>query len=387
VNEPNSSTNADLEDALDRLEQKVSGDEEPKRSGVSAVAVAALLMAFIALGGAAYSVFVAYQQQQASEQQQQASGSLDARLLALEQPIRQAEQELAELAQTVDSLQTSQSKQASQWQRQLGEVVHEVQAIAGTSRRDWLLAEVEYLLKLANQRVLIEKDLDTAIELLMAADDILEKSEGISSFKIREAIANDLAKLRAVGGIDLDGLFLQIGAMVNQVNLLKQKRMSYEVTDVIAATADVDELIAEPPTGIGRITLFFDKLYKRLSRLVDFRRNAEPIRPILPPAEDYYLRQNLMLKLEQAQVALIKGTQTVFQYSLEESLKWVEKYFEPTDPLTQSTVTTLRELLQVRVERQLPDISSSLILIRNLITDMHESPDRVVEESGADENL
>lgn len=378
MDEPNSSTASDIDDALDRLDHKVTREEQPSASGSSAVSIAALLMAFIALGGAAYSVFVSYQQQ--------ASGSLDEYLLALEQPIRRAEQELVEIRQQVNSLQTLQSNQAEKIQKQLSEVIREVQSMEGTSSRDWLLAEVEYLLKLASQRVLIEKEVDTAIGLLMSADDILEKSAGISAFTIREAIANDIAKLKAVGGIDLDGLYLRLGALVNQVNLLQQKRKSYQVAEVSAGPVNANELIEVSLNWADHVTLFFDKLFAKLNGLIDFRRGTERIQPILPPAEEYYLRQNLILKLEQAQVASLKGTQTVFEYSLNESLNWIKLYFEPTDPLTGAMLKSLEEMLQIRVERQLPDISSSLILIRELLTDFHKSPGGAVQKSVTDGN-
>jgi uroporphyrin-3 C-methyltransferase len=374
VNEPKPSIESDLDDAFDRLEQRVSRDEAPGRSGVSATAVAALVMSFLALGGAAYSVFVGYQQQQAA-------GSLNEDLLALGQPIRQAEMELAELERKVNSSQTLQLKQAGQLQQQMSEVVREVQSLEVTSSRDWLLAEVEYLLRLANQRILVENDVDAAIGLLMSADDILEKSVGISAFQLRGAIANDLASLKAVGGIDRDGLFLQLGALVNQVDLLQQRRMSYQSDQVIEASADADTLIESPLSWMDRIVVFFDKVYVRLSGLVNIRRDSERIQPILPPVEEYYLRQNLILKLEQAQVASIKGTQTVFEYSLNESLKWIELYFEPTDPLTQSMSAALRDLLQVKVERQLPDISPSLVLIREMLAEFHHSPPSVVSDT------
>jgi uroporphyrin-3 C-methyltransferase len=274
-----------------------------------------------------------------------------------------------------------QLKQAGQLQQQMSEVVREVQSLEVTSSRDWLLAEVEYLLRLANQRILVENDVDAAIGLLMSADDILEKSVGISAFQLRGAIANDLASLKAVGGIDRDGLFLQLGALVNQVDLLQQRRMSYQSDQVIEASADADTLIESPLSWMDRIVVFFDKVYVRLSGLVNIRRDSERIQPILPPVEEYYLRQNLILKLEQAQVASIKGTQTVFEYSLNESLKWIELYFEPTDPLTQSMSAALRDLLQVKVERQLPDISPSLVLIREMLAEFHHSPPSVVSDT------
>ena len=159
MDEPNSSTASDIDDALDRLEHKVTREEKPSASGSSAASIAALLMAFIALGGAAYSVFVSYQQQ--------ASGSLDEYLLALEQPIRRAEQELVEIRQQVNSLQTLQSNQAEKIQKQLSEVIREVQSMEGTSSRHWLLAEGESLLNPARNRGLGEEEEGRKIRMIM----------------------------------------------------------------------------------------------------------------------------------------------------------------------------------------------------------------------------
>ena len=69
-----------------------------------------------------------------------------------------------------------------------------------TNREDWLMAEAEYLLRLANQRVLIERSATSAVGLLESADAIMEQvAAGLGDpelFAIRRAIAQDLAALR-----------------------------------------------------------------------------------------------------------------------------------------------------------------------------------------------
>ena len=107
---------------------------------------------------------------------------------------------------------------------------------------------------------------------------------------------------------------------------------------------------------------------------MDYRRGNERINPILPPEEEYYLRQNLTLKLEQAQIALLKGNQTAFRYGLEQSKGWIEKYFDPFDITTISMLDTLGDLEAVEVAQRIPDISNSLLQTRQLLSDLHMTP-------------
>lgn len=372
MNEPNSSVGSDVDDALDRLEEKMSQEEPVKTSGGNILSVLAFLLSLIAVCGAAYSLFITFGERQTEQNRNES-------LLTLQQPLRQAQQSVIEMQQTVSLLQSSSAAESTRLEMRLNEIVREVQSIEGTSSRDWLLAEVEYLLKLANQRILVEKEVATAITLLQSADEILEQSAGISAYTLREAIANDIARLKAVGMLDQNGLFLRLGALVNQVSLLQQKQKSFQASNDANVSDPTNDLIDDPSTLLGKASQFLNKLVQRLTGLVDFRRGVERVQPILPPAEEYYLRQNLILKLEQAQIALLKGNQAVFEYSLKDSLKWIELYFDARDPVTQAMSEAILELLQVRVTNTLPDISSSLQLVRQLLTDFHKAPEKAVK--------
>ena len=93
-------------------------------------------------------------------------------------------------------------------------------SISTTTREDWLLAEAEYLLKLANQRVVIEKNAENAVSLLEEADGILRDLRDPDLYAIRQVLQRDLASLRLVEKIDREGMYLSLLSLAEQVNAL-----------------------------------------------------------------------------------------------------------------------------------------------------------------------
>lgn len=329
----------------------------------------ALLISLVALGAAAYGLFSVRQLQSDNQIRMLADKSL-----AMERGLGQFDKKLNEVAATAQSQQAEQQAVADRVDQRLDQIdrtLVELKSTAGLKSRDWQIAEVEYLLRLANQRILVEREVDGAVGLLGAADNILREAEGISAHSVRQAIAADLARLQSVVKVDVDGVFLKIGAQIDLVDQLKQKRLSFEL---IAAHDNTPAVIRSDDTQSGwldRIENFAQRVAVKLGQLVDYRRGNERVDPILPPEEEYYLRQNLTLKLEQTQIALLKGNQTAFQYGLADSIKWVSKYFDPDDLTTKAMLGTLGELKSIEVAQRLPDISGSLLQARQLLSELH----------------
>ena len=99
---------------------------------------------------------------------------------------------------------------------------------------------------------------------------------------------------------------------------------------------------------------------------MDFRRDTEQLVPILPPSEEYYLRQNLVLNLHQAQMGLLREKSDVFAVSLADALSWLNRFFDSEHAVTIAMKDTLVELQGVEVGRDLPDVSASLQEVRKL---------------------
>ena len=103
----------------------------------------------------------------------------------------------------------------------------EVRELMGPAREDWLLAESEYLLRLASQRLLMDRDVPSAIALIKSADDILADARGLKIFELRASLAEDLASLGAVAELDTEGIFLRLNALISRVDLLQQRQLTY----------------------------------------------------------------------------------------------------------------------------------------------------------------
>src|SRR5690606_5363670 len=76
--------------------------------------------------------------------------------------------------------------QVSESQLRLNNHQERLQALSTTTREDWLLAEAEYLLRLANQRILTERQTANALSLMVTADDILKEIDDPDLFVVRK---------------------------------------------------------------------------------------------------------------------------------------------------------------------------------------------------------
>jgi len=233
-----------------------------------------------------------------------------------------------------------------------------------------LLAEVEYLIRLANQRVLMERDVSGALSLLSSADEIVEQTTGIAAYELRESLAYDIANLKAVSDLDTDGIFLSLSAMASQVTELRRKQPELSPPTQI----QIDN--GEAQNFYQQFLSLVNNIFGRVLNSVDYRRDGVAITPLLPPKEEYYLRQNLILKFEMAQLALLRNDQPVYHTSLSEAKLWIVKHFVETDPRTVALVTALDQLVEVEVDRSLPNISGSLRAVRGLLNTLHQQDSR-----------
>jgi uroporphyrin-3 C-methyltransferase len=330
--------------------------EKQKRSG-GALAFLALLVALVALAGVGYEWWLKQQGEQAKDAQQtrlnqsqeQLADRVDSRTQALTRQIEGVASESEAQQRQIAEMQTL--LQATH--RQIGEVTQ-------VSRRSWMLAEAEYLLRLANQRLLMERDTGSALSLLTSADQILVTVAEPGLFEVREQLAREVAALRAVARLDVEGIFVQLAALGGQVEnlaLLTPERASDE------PVPQVSEVVNEGEQSSG----VFSSALEHFSEMVIVRHRDEPLEPLLTPEQHYYVQQNLRLMLEQAQLALLQRKPGVYSHSLEKAQGWVKSYFQ-LNTNAQALLDALQDLKGVNVNPELPNISASLGLLKAYLT-------------------
>jgi len=247
----------------------------------------------------------------------------------------------------LESFQADQQRRLAEVESNLIDALNAVSSQAPPPPRVWKLAEAEYLLRIANHRLLMERDVTGALQLLRGADQILLEIDDFGFFEVRSQLADEILALGAVRDNDLQGIYLRLEAVKGEIVKLPLKVPEYLLAS--------DE---EPETGdeVG----FVAGLRAQFASYLRFRRLEGGQKPLLAPEEAVYLELNLRLMLEKAQLAALRRQQVVFEQSIATARDWIVEFLAADEEIAQRIVMELQELLEVELNLILPDISGSL---------------------------
>jgi uroporphyrin-3 C-methyltransferase len=280
---------------------------------------------------------------------------------SLQTRIDQLEQNL-QLANTGLSKEIEARKSEQAEHQALSAAMQDVSAKLGRSTVAWRMAEVEYLLTVANHRLILAQDRETAIAVFETADNRLKAIGDTALLKVRKAIADELIALRGMPEVDIPGLALRVGSIadsIEQLPLKDKKRIAVAMT----------EETKNKPNKWQDIPM---TMWNDLKSLVQVRRHQQPTEPLLPPSEAWFLYQNLTLKLEQARLAVLRRDTDLFRQDINEAVNWMANYFEAESPAVQSSEQALKAMLNIELQPAVPDVSGSLRLLREVMKQQSE---------------
>ncbi|MEZ5553052.1 MAG: uroporphyrinogen-III C-methyltransferase [Pseudomonadales bacterium] len=231
--------------------------------------------------------------------------------------------------------------------------VNEMAIQAPPSSREWKVAEVAYLLRIANHRLLMERDTDGALQLLHAADAILLELDDFGLFPVRARLADEILALENVHSNDVQGLYLRLEAVKGEL-----ERLPLRIPAYLAAREQTERTSAEADAPM------WQRFLDQISTYLRIRRVEGEVKPLLAPDEAVYLELNLRLMLERAQLAALRREQVIYQQSLDSASQWLEEYLDPAEPRVRRVLEELDEMSQVDLNQSLPDISGSLEALR-----------------------
>lgn len=333
----------------------------------------ALLISIIALGGSGYQYL------QSMQSHQQDNSTIDNLKQDVAKAVADVNSQLTDAKSLVTSqvssvnqnltlLQSQSSKEQKgieELQTRLTQSIQQVTAKQSNSRKDWLLAEVEYLLRLANQRILMENTSSGALSLLVSADKILKETDDVSIYGVRKALASDIAALESVPTYDLEGSYLKLAALSELISKLRL----VPLTDKNKLPSLIEDITPESmsETWSSGLKESWAKAVDKVEKLIVIQHRDEPIEPLLSPEQNYYLQQNLHLMLEQAQLALLQKNQIAFDHSLAKAEEWASTYFEEKDSITQALLRGIVELKELKISPEMPNISGSLNALKTYL--------------------
>jgi uroporphyrin-3 C-methyltransferase len=273
---------------------------------------------------------------------------------------RVAEQTVAELSGTVDgnSLElVDLNDRLDVLPGRFAELQQRIDAIQGgtfDARRQWLEAEAQYYLSVANSELQLGGRWDNALTALGLADDRLRETGDPGLAGVRAQIADDILALESVRLVDVAGLAHSLSRLSARVTQLPLRSASQTGT-----RSGADRESEEP--GLERL---WSSVRDAFTSIVRVERRDESIVAALTAEEIRLVRRQLSIELQTARLALVGGEAEVLRASLEHAIALLREDFDPQAPDVDSGLRLVESLLELDVAPQPPDISRSLLALR-----------------------
>lgn len=262
---------------------------------------------------------------------------VDRRVSSLQEALAGARQSLEEKLAVLDSQLVRQRARLDRF--------------SAADRESWLLAEAQHLIRLANQRLIMTGDTGAAGALLRSADNLLQELDGADLRDVRRALAADMLAVRAVPRLDLEGIYLRLGALIEQTASLA----IFSLPEPRKEPA-----VVEAGDWRGRLRLGYERALEKLSSYVVFRRRDVSPEALMDPQWEAMLRQNLRLLLEQAQFALLSGNPRLFRESLQRARDWIGQFPGSDETAAGAMLRELEGLEATPISVDVPDASKTL---------------------------
>jgi uroporphyrin-3 C-methyltransferase len=275
----------------------------------------------------------------------QQSGALAKQQAAVDEARAAFRQQEQRLAQENVNLQEREAE--------LRAAVADVHRRVGRSGTQWMVAEAEYLLRIANDRLILARDTESARVALGLADQRLRDTKDPGWAGVREQIARDIAKLSTFEAPDSAGLSARLSALIEQIPQLKIANAT------IGPERTLPERTGQEPGERNWETLL-DDVWAGFKDSVRIRERDKPVQAMLAPEHQFFLYENLKLHMEAARLGLARDDQNLFRDNLNIAADWLTKYFDPDNGSAAAMAKAIAEMVKIDIRPEMPDVSQSL---------------------------
>jgi uroporphyrin-3 C-methyltransferase len=355
-NTPADDSGADDASAVNSDQQtaKNSADKSPRPKRTGAIIFVLLLL--ILCGAMAAGGYYAWQW-------------LQPQWDAHQERLAQIEAQIDQLptAGTVDAKLQPVSRSVSQLSKQMGELQQQQEAITdateklydlyGRNENGWKLAEVEYLMSVAQHKLVLQQDFAGAAKTLDAAGRQLADLADPGLLPVRSLISEEIAVLKTRVRPDLAGMTLTLGRLARQVGVLNPEYVSHEPPPPV-----VTGVPAEPESDQP----LEQRVRRFLTSLVTVKQSrpgpAKSTDPVIIPEVKQSLEDNLKL----TRWALLERDAMQYQRLMEQNIELFTGYFDLNDAANAEFHQELLQLQKTSLRPELPDIGGSLRLLKKI---------------------
>ncbi len=226
------------------------------------------------------------------------------------------------------------------------------------NRDEWAYAEIEQSLFIASQQLQLAGNVKGALIALQAADARLQRMDRPQLTALRKAINRDIERLKAAPHVDTVAISVRLDSVIVQVDRMPLAMETRPQQEQPAAAAK---------EGEGNLwTRFWRDAWAEMKQLVRVQQMDRPDVPVLAPAQAYFLRENLKLRLIGARLALLARDSASYKADLKAARDWLNRYYDTGNNNVAHALAVLRGLHDAEVSIETPDISATLEASRGM---------------------
>ena len=241
------------------------------------------------------------------------------------------------------------------------------------SRDEIALTEIEQVLLVASQQLMLAGNVQSALAALQLADTRLQRLERPQFLPLRRALPRDMDRLKAMPFVDVAGMSVKLDQLLAGIDALP-----LAMDERLPAAAPVQ---APPPASEPWWRATWRGVWAELRQLVRVEVADRPAAPLLVPSQQYFLRENLKLRLLSARIALLNHDDRSFKADVAAAGAWLRTYFDLRAKPVQAMDATLKQLAATPTAGDMPDLAGSLEALRVLRMAQDRTPARAPERA------
>ncbi|ANB25640.1 heme biosynthesis operon protein HemX [Alteromonas stellipolaris] len=257
--------------------------------------------------------------------------------------LRMLNMQNGELKDAVDSLQQQNStlvQQAEATQQQLN-------SMEGQRPADWLIAEADYLVRMAGRKLWLENDVRTATLLLVNADKRLKSLADPSVLPVRAKLAEDIQTLQQMNPVSQSSVALALTGMLAQIDKLPLDTFEKPVE----ADADSNELSESADDWKENLAKVWHSI---VDGFLTVKSLEGPVEPVMSLQAQFLVKEQLRLQLMHAQSAALKADPGLYEQSLLYAKTMLEEHYDVEKSQVTGFISALDNLVDTDISQPIP---------------------------------
>ena len=365
---------AQVEQAVpDSANQKKNDETAQPGAGFSWLGVFNLLLILVLAAATAYY----WQLQQKTEVEKRMALEDLRQQLATRVTMDQVQSDLHPLQSGLVEI-TGRVEQLQQQQQDLQASGEELYDLFGRDQNGWQLAEVEYLMRIAQHKLILENDFKGAAMTLQAASERIAVMGDMGLLPVRLQISDEIAELKVHRGTDLVDMTLQLSQLGHQIRSLQPG-----FPPVVKETSDIDTAVnqqARTDENMGLFASIQTRLFAWMNSLVRIHYDHAPVSTLQTETFIISVGEKLQDNLKLARWAVLERDVFHYQRLMAENVELFEEFYTLDNAANHDFYSSLQALQNTQIKPEKPDITGSFILLQKIISQRDDAESKIISE-------